>query len=115
MKDVLSVGGNCEKTADIAACRKVKEGTKKNFSIIESPLEDHFAYEFRTLMRIPQKGVYRFYTYSDDGSVLYIDGHKVVDNDGGHSVGRAEGNPCLIYRFGRIRIRCMGYVTVTGE
>ena len=96
--------GNCEKTADIAACRKVKEGTKKNFSIIESPLEDHFAYEFRTLMRIPQKGVYRFYTYSDDGSVLYIDGHKVVDNDGGHSVGRAEGKIALDAGFHEVRV-----------
>lgn len=96
--------GDCEKTADIAACRKVKEGTMKNFSIAEAPLEDHFAYEFRTLLRIPQKGVYRFYTYSDDGSVLYIDGQKVVDNDGGHSAGRAEGKIALDEGFHEVRL-----------
>ena len=55
-------------------------------------------------MRIPQKGVYRFYTYSDDGSVLYIDGHKVVDNDGGHSVGRAEGKIALDAGFHEVRV-----------
>ena len=42
-------------------------------------------------MKIPERGVYRFYTFSDDGSKLYIDGKLIVDNDGGHSGRRAEG------------------------
>jgi hypothetical protein len=35
--------------------------------------------------------LYRFYTYSDDGSALYIGENLVVDNDGGHSARRREG------------------------
>ncbi|HET7119194.1 MAG TPA: PA14 domain-containing protein, partial [Hanamia sp.] len=31
-------------------------------------------------------GKYTFYTESDDGSKLYIDGNEVVNNDGSHGV-----------------------------
>ena len=67
----------------------------KNFSIEEVAVPDHFAYDFRTLVKIPERGVYRFYTFSDDGSKLYIDGKLIVDNDGGHSGRRAEGKVAL--------------------
>lgn len=96
--------GKCKRVADIASCKKVKEGVMKNFSIDGAALEDHFAYEFRALLRIPQKGVYRFYTYSDDGSVLYIDGQTVVDNDNGHSAARAEGIVALDEGFHELRL-----------
>ena len=87
--------GKCKRVADIAACNKVKEGVMKNFSIEEVAVPDHFAYDFRTLVKIPERGVYRFYTFSDDGSKLYIDGKLIVDNDGGHSGRRAEGKVAL--------------------
>jgi len=87
--------GKCKRVADIAACNKVKEGVMKNFSIEEAAVPDHFAYDFRTLVKIPERGVYRFYTFSDDGSKLYIDGKLIVDNDGGHSGRRAEGKVAL--------------------
>ena len=67
----------------------------KNFSVEEAAVPDHFAYDFRTLVKIPERGVYRFYTFSDDGSKLYIDGKLIVDNDGGHSGRRAEGKVAL--------------------
>lgn len=87
--------GKCKHTADIAAAKKVKEGTMKNFSIENARQPDHFAYRFRTLVKIDRRGVYRFYTYSDDGTKLMIDGTTVVDNDGGHSARRAEGKVAL--------------------
>ncbi|MEY8687051.1 metallophosphoesterase [Bacteroides sp. AN502(2024)] len=87
--------GNCRKVADIDGCTPVKKGEMPGFSIKEAALADHFAYRFRTLIHIPERGVYRFYTYSDDGSVLRIDGKQVVDNDGGHSARRAEGKVAL--------------------
>lgn len=87
--------GKCKRIADIASCTKVKEGVLKNFSIQEAPVTDHFAYDFRALVNIPERGIYRFYTFSDDGSILYIDGKLVVDNDGGHSGRRAEGKIAL--------------------
>lgn len=83
--------GDFKKVTDIAQGKEVKSGTKPNFSITESPSEDHFAYDFKAYIDIPERGIYRFYTYSDDGSVLYIDNQVVVDNDGGHSPRWREG------------------------
>lgn len=47
--------------------------------------EDHFAYTFFGYIDIPITGVWSFETRSDDGSALYIDGVRVVNNEGSHS------------------------------
>ena len=60
--------------------------------------------DFHTLIQIPEKGIYRFYTFSDDGSMLYIDGKLVVDNDGGHSARRAEGKIALEKGFHELHL-----------
>eukprot|EP01052_Picozoa_sp_SAG31_P081865 SAG31_NODE_41826_length_274_cov_0.708571_1_plen_41_part_01 len=41
-------------------------------------------------MTVPTDGSYNFATESDDGSLLYVDGQRVVDNDGLHGTRRAE-------------------------
>lgn len=83
--------GKFKKVADIAQGKEIKSGTMPYISIAEAPVEDHFAYDFKAYIQIPERGLYRFYTYSDDGSVLYIDNQIVVDNDGGHSARKREG------------------------
>ncbi len=96
--------GKFKQTDQIAAGTKLKEGTMKNFSIKEAPAKDHFAYDFRTLVNIPEDGVYRFYTFSDDGSKLFIDGHMVVDNDGGHNDRQRKGMVALKAGFHELRV-----------
>mgnify|MGYP002890869806 FL=1 len=96
--------GKFKHTDQIASGTKVKEGTMKNISIQEAPAKDHFAYEFRTLINIPEKGVYRFYTYSDDGSKLFIDGKAIVDNDGSHNARIAKGKVALDAGFHELRV-----------
>ena len=54
-------------------------------SIEKARREDHFAYCFFGYIDIPITGVWSFETRSDDGSALYIDGVRVVNNDGSHS------------------------------
>ena len=76
----------------------------ENISIENARLEDHFGYDYRTMIKIPKKGVYRFYTFSDDGSKLFIDGQEVVDNDGGHSARRREGKVALDEGFHELRV-----------
>ena len=96
--------GYCKRVADIASCRVAKKGTMNNISIGEAAVADHFAYEFRTWVQIPERGVYRFYTFSDDGSMLYLDGKLVVDNDGGHSARRREGKIALEKGLHELRV-----------
>lgn len=54
-----------------------------------------FGLVFDGYIQIDTPGEYRFYTQSDDGSALYIDGKKVVDNDGDHGVKEASGSISL--------------------
>ena len=96
--------GNFEHTDQITSGKKVKEGTKRTISIKDAPAEDHFAYEFRTLVNIPEKGVYRFYTFSDDGSRLFIDGKMIVDNNGSHSAAPAKGKVALEAGFHELKV-----------
>ncbi|MDO5035342.1 MAG: metallophosphoesterase [Porphyromonas sp.] len=93
-----------KETSQIHNSTPVNEGKMLYPSIKGATQEDHFAYIFESLIMIPVRGLYRFYTYSDDGSVLYIDGQKVVDNDGGHSARLREGEVALEAGLHRLRI-----------
>lgn len=81
--------------ADIARGKRVDAGVMACPSIENAPEEDHFAYIFEGLIRIPEQGVWEFMTKSDDGSVLLIGGRKVVDNDGSHASVAATGRVAL--------------------
>lgn len=83
---------------------EVSHGVCSNFDISLAPKQDHFGYQFNTFIYIPERGVYRFYTYSDDGSVLYVDDQLVVDNDGGHSARRREGMIALEQGYHHLRL-----------
>lgn len=87
--------GTCSRVADIERGRRVAAGRMPEPSIADAPQEDHFAYLFEGLIRVPQRGVWEFSTKSDDGSVLFVDGAKVVDNDGGHAAVSATGRIAL--------------------
>lgn len=96
--------GKFKHTADLTQAHKVNEGVMKNISITEAPAEDHFGYAFRAWINIPDKGVYRFYTFSDDGSRLLIDGETVVDNDGSHNSRRKDGKVALEAGFHELEV-----------
>lgn len=71
-------------------------------SIADAPDEDHYGYVFTGFIDVPEKAVWEFMTKSDDGSVLYIDGHRVVNNDGSHAAIAATGRIALdkgMHRF----------------
>ncbi|MFD2100483.1 alkaline phosphatase family protein [Flagellimonas iocasae] len=83
-------GDKMEKLPDFSTLTSVKEGFVTEFSPKEVMMEDvqqeQMALIFESYLEIPEKGQYRFFTNSDDGSKLYVDGKLVVDNDGDHGV-----------------------------
>ena len=94
--------GTFSRVDDIRGERPVATGILPEPSIDGAPQEDHFAYRFEGLIRIPEQGVWEFATKSDDGSVLLIDGRRVVDNDGSHAAVTATGRVALaagLHRF----------------
>lgn len=56
---------------------------------------DIFSIRYKGYVHIPTSGNYTFYTDSDDGSGLFIDGVKIVDNDGNHGMLERSGNVML--------------------
>ncbi|HTH54639.1 MAG TPA: PA14 domain-containing protein [Cyclobacteriaceae bacterium] len=58
-------------------------GNVNNFYPSVSQQPDHFVVAFDGLINV-SAGTYRFYTKSQDGSILYINGQQVVNNDGQH-------------------------------
>jgi len=52
---------------------------------------DNFACRWTGFLEIKRGGRYRFSIISDDGSILYVNKQKAVDNDGLHSLRNQEG------------------------
>ncbi len=97
--------GKLNSTNEIANLEATSSGVLPNFSIENAQQEDHFAFTFETWIKIPETGLYKFFTYSDDGSTLYIDGKLVVDNDGGHSARYKEARIGLEKGFHKLEVR----------
>ncbi|EPR69988.1 putative internalin [Winogradskyella psychrotolerans RS-3] len=56
---------------------------------------DTFAIRYTGFITINTAETYRFYTSSDDGSKLFIDGNEIVDNDGDHATQERSGTIAL--------------------
>ncbi|UWX54058.1 PA14 domain-containing protein [Maribacter litopenaei] len=54
---------------------------------------DSFSIRYRGQIDITTSGNYTFFTNSDDGSKLFIDGVEVVDNDGDHGAVEVSSSP----------------------
>jgi predicted esterase len=70
---------------DFNALTPVKSGNASNISLDVKERSQDYALKFSGSINIPTSGSYTFYTRSDDGSNLYIDGfdaaHQVVNNN----------------------------------
>ena len=56
---------------------------------------DNIAALWKGFINVPENATYVFTTRSDDGSVLYIDGNLVVDNNGFHGMQNVPGQVVL--------------------
>lgn len=98
-------GGTLRKTADIETNAQEKDtGYVDNFTLTPALVPDSFAFVFEGFIDIPEKAIYNFYTFSDDGSVLYIDDQVVVDNDGSHALKRENGRVALDKGLHKIKV-----------
>lgn len=77
--------GNFTQLPNFSALTPVKTGTVENVDISVRNRNEQYAFKFAGYINIPTSGTYTFYTASDDGSKLYIDGfapaNQVVNND----------------------------------
>ena len=84
--------GSWSKLPDFSKLKAVKEGTLAAglMDIKVSEMTENFAMVFEGDLNVPKDGDYTFALSSDDGSSLYINGKKVIDQDGIHPVGSGK-------------------------
>lgn len=97
--------GNIKKLSEIIKLSPFKKGISETISLEQAEADDHYALEFEGLFYASSTNFYKFYTYSDDGSAIYIDNQLVVDNDGSHSLRRKEGLIALEKGYHSIKVQ----------
>jgi len=73
-------------TDEILKSTSISSGITSQFSIDRSRLKTNFAFVFSGYIKIPKDGLYTFYLKSNDGSVMYLNDQKLIDNDNAHGV-----------------------------
>ncbi|WP_224998168.1 PA14 domain-containing protein [Cesiribacter sp. SM1] len=123
--DVLSTGGSASSTPpagtnaglsykyyegswsvlpNFSSLTPKKTGTVNNFSLAPRKSNNLFGFVFEGYIEISTAGTYTFYTQSDDGSKLYINGQQIVNNDGMHALQERSGTVQLAAGLHPIRV-----------
>ncbi|WP_025744119.1 carbohydrate-binding protein, partial [Aquimarina pacifica] len=83
----------------------ISNGIAPSIDLSNAASADNFGLSFEGYIDIPSDDSYTFYTTSDDGSALWIDGIKVVDNDGLHGAKEESGTICLEAGYHQIEVQ----------
>ncbi len=82
------------------------KGTVTNFDrSAKNAKGEHYGFEFRGFIKVPETSIYTFSTASDDGSILMIDQEMVVNNDGLHGTKKVSGAVALQTGYHEIVLR----------
>ena len=106
--------GQWPKVPDWSKLKPVKSGELDHgfIDIGMADRADYFGFLFEGTLEVKKKGSYEFILASDDGSLLFIDGKKIVDVDGLHSNERKTGKVDL--EPGKHSIS-VSFIEATGE
>lgn len=82
----------------------VTDNIVRSFDLTTAQREEEYALRFTGYIRIPEDGIYTFYSSSDNGSALFIHDEKIVDNDGSHGPRERKGRIVLQAGLHPIRV-----------
>jgi uncharacterized protein YkuJ len=97
--------GSWSKLPDFSKQKVMKSGNVSNFSLSPRNRNDNFGFRFDGFIHITTAGQYTFYTTSDDGSILYINGKIVVNNDGLHGNQERSGKITLSVGYHLMKVK----------
>ncbi len=86
----------------------VSTGVAEIISVAPKKRKEKFALSFEGYVKIEKEGAYTFFSASDDGSILFIDGAEVVNNDGKHG-GNGEKSGRAFLKKGLHKIQVQYY------
>ncbi len=96
--------GDWSALPDFTTLQPKSLGTAGSIDLTPAARSWEYGLSFTGYINVPQDGVYRFYTTSDDGSRLWIGGTAVVNNDGPHGAVRAYGSIALAAGIHALRV-----------
>jgi len=99
-------------TDDIGKNQAIESGVISRFSIDRSHRSNNFAFRFEGYINIPEDDLYTFYLESNDGSVMYLNDLKLIENDGPH--GAFEESASISLRAGMHKV-AVSYFQLGGE
>lgn len=87
--------GSFKTTKELDDIEADSRGEMQEFAVLKDMGVEAYGLKMSGHINIEKNGVYRFFTRSDDGSVLKIDGNIIVDNDGWHAPRQKSGAVAL--------------------
>jgi mono/diheme cytochrome c family protein len=87
--------GDWERVPDFDKLRPTHQGLSPAFDVGIAARPSSYALRFEGYVRIEREGEFTFTLESDDGSLLFVDGQKIVDNDGFHAT-KGEAGRCRL-------------------
>ncbi|MEW4488046.1 family 16 glycoside hydrolase [Thalassoglobus sp. JC818] len=101
--------GNWEALPDFDELKPVSQGTTDGLNIAEAGRTEQFGMRFEAYLNVTEPGTHTFWLGSDDGSALYVDGERVIDNDGIHPHNDQNGKVVLQKGVHKIRVDYFEY------
>lgn len=105
--------GDWQRVPDVSSMRPTGEGIISQIDLTAvDKREDHYSVRFESMLQIDKAGLYTFQLISDDGSMLWINGEKLIDTDGGG--GARTKDATIDLSVGRHRIE-VAYLETYGD
>jgi hypothetical protein len=96
--------GEAFRTDQIEKIPLIESGVVPQFSLEKRRRETNFAFIFEGQIEISTDGPYTFFLESNDGSALFLDDQKLINNDGAHGIYEKSATTAL--RKGVHKIGC---------
>jgi hexosaminidase len=96
--------GRADSAGAVAGLAVIRAGSVPSVQLRGDERAERFAVTLEGWLMVPSDALYEFSLSSDDGSVLWIDGTKVVDNDGYHGPDAKQGMAALHAGLHRVKI-----------
>ena len=97
--------GRFASTQDIDLGTQATTGIVTSFDLQQFGRQLNYGVRFDGYHKVPADGFYKFAVESDDGTVLWIDGEEVVNNDGNHPDQVATGHVPLHEGYHKMRLK----------
>jgi len=96
--------GTWDSLPDFSQLTPIESGISDSIKLKEAWSADDFGVVFSGYVNIPMDGMYTFYTSSDGGTRLYLDGNLLLENDSIHSETEISGAVCLYSGYHEVRV-----------